>query len=131
MGLVGGWLTSAGQKVRVKVISRAEEEFTRERSTDLVRVQRNVDPALHPFERAREYTRALNATKLEKVFARPFVAALDGHSDGVYCISKHPRSLAQLISGSCDGGTILLSKTSNTDRLLHQRYECGICRVGT
>ena len=35
-----------------------------------------LDPALHPFEKAREYTRALNATKLERMFAKPFLAQL-------------------------------------------------------
>jgi DDB1- and CUL4-associated factor 13 len=45
---------------------------------------RNLDPALHPFERAREYTRALNAVKLERLFAAPFIGELGrGHVDGV------------------------------------------------
>jgi len=48
-------------------------------------VHRNLDPALHPFEKAIEYTRALNAVKLDRVFAKPFVAALP-HSDGVTCL---------------------------------------------
>uniref|UniRef100_A0A672S4P7 Ddb1 and cul4 associated factor 13 n=1 Tax=Sinocyclocheilus grahami TaxID=75366 RepID=A0A672S4P7_SINGR len=57
-------------------------------------------PTLHPFEVPREYTRALNATKLERVFAKPFVASLDGHRDG---ITKHAKSLSTIISGACDG----------------------------
>lgn len=64
---------------------------------------RNYDPGLHPFEAEREYVRALNATKLERVFAKPFVGSLDGHRDGVSCISKHPRSLSTLLSGAFDG----------------------------
>lgn len=66
-------------------------------------VPRNYDPSLHPFEVSREYTRALNATKLERVFAKPFVASLDGHRDGVNCMAKHAKSLSTLLSGSCDG----------------------------
>lgn len=54
----------------------------------------------------REYTRALNATKLERVFAKPFVASLDGHRDGVNCMAKHTKSLSTLLSGSCDGEVI-------------------------
>merc|ERR1711939_708766 len=42
---------------------------------------RNLDPAAHPFERAREYTRALNAVKMERMFAAPFIAQL-GDGDG-------------------------------------------------
>lgn len=58
---------------------------------------------MHPFEAAREYTRALNATKLEKVFAKPFVGSLDGHKDAITSIGKHPKQLSYLLSGSYDG----------------------------
>ncbi|KAJ0065906.1 hypothetical protein NL108_000153, partial [Boleophthalmus pectinirostris] len=64
---------------------------------------RNYDPSLHPFEVNREYTRALNATKLDRVFAKPFLASLDGHRDGVNCMAKHTTRLSSLLSGSCDG----------------------------
>jgi WD repeat and SOF domain-containing protein 1 len=66
-------------------------------------VPRNYDPSLHPFEGLREYTRALNAVKLERVFAKPFVGNLDGHTDGVSCLGKHPQHLSLLVSGSYDG----------------------------
>lgn len=64
---------------------------------------RNYDPSLHPFEAAREYVRALNATKLDRVFAKPFIGNLDGHRDSISCISKHPIHLTTLISGAFDG----------------------------
>lgn len=64
---------------------------------------RNYDPALHPLEVPREYTRALNSTKLERVFAKPFIGSLDGHKDGVHCLCKHPLQLNTLLSGACDG----------------------------
>ena len=38
--------------MKVKVISRSEEEFTRERTSDLRKVQRNYDPLQHQFEKA-------------------------------------------------------------------------------
>jgi DDB1- and CUL4-associated factor 13 len=59
--------------VKIKTISRTEDSYTRECKGDVVKVFRNLDPALHPFEKAREYTRALQATKLDKVFAKPFL----------------------------------------------------------
>lgn len=59
--------------MRIKVLSRDEKQYTRERPNDLQRVQRNAAPELHPFERAREYKRALNAVKLDRVFAKPFL----------------------------------------------------------
>ena len=48
-------------------------------------------PELHPFEAEREYQRALNAVKLERTFAKPFVGSLEGHRDGLTNISKHPK----------------------------------------
>jgi len=66
-------------------------------------MQRNPHPAQHPFEKAREYTRALNAVKMDKIFAKPFVAALGGHNDSVFSLCRHPDSLSHIFSGSCDG----------------------------
>ncbi|XP_010689793.2 uncharacterized protein LOC104903456 [Beta vulgaris subsp. vulgaris] len=89
--------------MRVKVISRPTDEFTRERSQDLQRVFRNYDPNLRPQEKAVEYVRALNAAKLDKIFARPFVGAMDGHIDAISCMAKNPSYLKGVFSGSMDG----------------------------
>jgi len=65
---------------------------------------RNPDPALHPFERAVEEKRALNAVKLERVFAKPFVGVLgDGHLDGAYALARSRRFVSRMVSGSADG----------------------------
>lgn len=70
----------------------------------VVKRPKNLDPALHPFERAREYQRALNAVKMERMFAAPFIAQLGrGHVDGVYSIAKDPNSLDRFASASGDG----------------------------
>ena len=89
--------------MKIKTISRTEESFCRSTSKDIVKVHRNRDPALHPFDKAREYTKALVATKLDKIFAKPFLGALDGHSDGIYCLSTVRDRTVPLISGACDG----------------------------
>ncbi|KND00822.1 rRNA-processing protein SOF1 [Spizellomyces punctatus DAOM BR117] len=117
--------------MKVKTISRGES-YARERSGDIYRVQRNLDPTLHPFERAREYTRALNATKLERLFAKPFVGALSGHIEGVYCVAKHPTKLTTIFSGSADGEVRIWSltnqKTTWTTRA-HRGFVRGICSI--
>ena len=46
--------------------------------------------------------RALNAVKLNKVFAKPFLAALP-HDDGVICLARSPTSINCLLSGCADG----------------------------
>jgi WD repeat and SOF domain-containing protein 1 len=75
----------------------------RNTKNDIVRVHRNRAPELHPFARAREYTKALVATKMDTMFAKPFIAGLDGHTDGVSCMSTIRNSNMPLISGACDG----------------------------
>ena len=102
------------------------------------KVFRNYDPGLRSQEKAVEYTRALNAAKLEKVrlffpspwihvlfccffvvsekfsafvlqiFAKPFIGAMDGHIDAVSCMAKNPNHLKAIFSGSMDGGDYLL-----------------------
>ncbi|EME42163.1 hypothetical protein DOTSEDRAFT_175037 [Dothistroma septosporum NZE10] len=90
-------------KQKIKALTRSSSSIQTPGS-DVARQPRNLDPALHPFERAREYTRALNATKMERMFAAPFVAQLGkGHVDGVYKLAKDPNALDNLASGSGDG----------------------------
>ncbi|KAL9270870.1 DDB1- and CUL4-associated factor 13-like protein [Drosera capensis] len=89
--------------MRVRVISRSADEFTRERSQDLQRVYRNYDPSLRPQAKQVEYKRATNAAKLEKIYAKPFITALDGHRDAISCMAKNPSYLKGIFSGSMDG----------------------------
>lgn len=88
--------------MKVKAINRQEEAFTRSRSQDPQKVHRNLDPSLHPFERAVEYTRALTAVKMDRMFAKPFLAALP-HEDGITCLARNPKRLNSLLSGAADG----------------------------
>ncbi|PRQ24028.1 putative transcription factor WD40-like family [Rosa chinensis] len=89
--------------MKVKVISRSTDEHTKERSQDLQRVFHNYDPAIRPQEKAVEYVRALNAAKLDKIFAKPFVGAMDGHIDAISCMAKNMNHLVGIFSGSMDG----------------------------
>ncbi|XWS68684.1 hypothetical protein CRYUN_Cryun04dG0112300 [Craigia yunnanensis] len=94
--------------MKVKVISRSTDDFTRERSQDLQRVFRNFDPSLRTHEKATEYVRALNAAKLDKIFARPFIGAMDGHRDSIKCMAKNPNYSKGIFSGSDDGDIMSL-----------------------
>jgi len=40
---------------------------------------------------------------MDKIFAKPFIGNLSGHTDGISCMSKSPISLTNYISGSFDG----------------------------
>lgn len=85
------------------MITRRPGDFLRETKHDIHRVQRNYDPKLHPFALQREYQRALNATKLERVFAKPFIGNMSGHGDIVSNLMKHQTKLSIMASGAYDG----------------------------
>lgn len=88
--------------MKVKVISRDPQEYAQHKLGG-VKTQHNLDPKLHPFQGAREYVRALNSVKKDKIFAKPFVGALSGHIDGVNTMSRHTTRQNCIISGGCDG----------------------------
>ena len=122
--------------MKIKVLCRNPREYTRQRSSDIHKLPRNLDPSLHPLEGPREYVRALNATKLDRVFAKPFLGSLSGHTDGVYIIRKHPKLLSLVLSGSCDGEVRLwsLSRQQCLQKVsAHQGFVRGlsVARDGT
>jgi WD repeat and SOF domain-containing protein 1 len=101
--------------MKIKAISRSVTE-NQPAGSDTTKQSRNLDSALHPFERAREYQRALNAVKLERMHAQPFIAQLGrGHVDGVYSIAKDPNSLERFASGSGDGVVKVWDLTSRDE----------------
>lgn len=90
--------------MKFKTLSRSTDDYVPVSNTESARQPRNLNPEIHPFERAREYTRALNATKLDRMFAAPFIGQLgQGHTDGVYALAKSLNNLSAMASGSGDG----------------------------
>lgn len=92
--------------MKVQVISHNKNECTRETKYDIMKLKRNIDPNLHPFEKQREYTRSLNATKLERLYAKPFITALDKHSDAISTLAK-TMALPLVLAGTADGSITL------------------------
>lgn len=123
--------------MKFNILSRSETEYTRARRDDPLVIQRDLDPQVHPFQQEREYARALKAAKLERHFARPFIGALEGHVDGIWCLATHPRNLVALLSGACDGVIRLWdlpSKSCMWERLgAHEGFVRGlsVCHAGT
>ncbi|KAN0083367.1 WD40-repeat-containing domain protein [Elaphomyces granulatus] len=116
--------------MKIKAISRSTASQQAPGSS-VTRQPRNLDPTQHPFEKAREYTRALNATKLERMFAAPFIGQLgSGHVDGVYTMAKDPGSLERFASGSGDGVVKVWDMTSRTEiwnTQAHEHIVKGMC----
>lgn len=90
--------------MKVKALCRSADQYAPPTKSSQTPMPRSLNPALHPHERAREYTRALNAVKLDRMFAAPLLGSLgDGHVDGVYSLCKDPRRIGVLASSSGDG----------------------------
>lgn len=87
----------------MKVLKRNPADYIRETKHDIHKVNRNYSSVEHRFEQEREYQRAMNAVKLERVFAKPLLGSLDGHKDGITVLAKHNGKLSEVASASADG----------------------------
>ena len=87
----------------ISTISRSESTHSRARTGDIRQRPHSLNPQLHPFAQPREYTRALNAVKLDRLHAQPFLHSLDGHRDGVWCVNRVRKALTRVVSGGVDG----------------------------
>ena len=91
--------------MKVKVLHLDPAQYAVRRPGDRVPLVRNpgVNLTQTPNHRQKEYMRALNAAKMDRMFAKPFVAALDGHADSVDIIARSRSLLAPIFTGSADG----------------------------
>ncbi|KAH6661491.1 SOF1 protein [Plectosphaerella plurivora] len=117
--------------MKIKALNRSVATYNPP-GTSVVKQPRNLDAAAHPFERAREYTKALNAVKLERMHAAPFVGQLGtGHVDGVYSMAKDPNSLERLASASGDGAIKVFDLTTRDEiwqtKSAHENIVRSVC----
>lgn len=66
---------------------------------------------------------------MEKMFAKPFLAALDAHSDGVSVMAKSHHNMTDMLSGSADGEIILWDLPQKKARFqinAHQGFVRGV-----
>lgn len=101
--------------MKVKTLKRSIGSVERECIGDARRTTRNLEATAHPMQRAREYTRAVTASKMDRMFAKPFVGSLgNGHMDAVLCTATSRRSLVPLLSGAADGSVKLWDLQTRT-----------------
>lgn len=117
--------------VKISVLQHAPDAHLPVRPGDPTPTSRNLNPLMHPFARARERTRALNAAKMDRIFAKPFIDSLEGHIDAVEVIARQPDSLTTIASGSWEGG-IILHNLSTRQQLVklphaHKGKVSGLC----
>ncbi|GMK54421.1 hypothetical protein CspeluHIS016_0110070 [Cutaneotrichosporon spelunceum] len=116
--------------VKIKMISRSLDDHLPSSASAPHPLQRNLAPHLHPFAKPREYQRALTAAKMDRMFAKPFVASLGGHQDGAYCLGKDPRRVSVVAAGGGDGEVIVHSLSQRRSLLkidAHKGMVGGVC----
>jgi DDB1- and CUL4-associated factor 13 len=104
---------------RLSVTAAAAQQqhhiLARECPGDIARQSRNLNEAVHPLARVREYQRAVNAVKLDRMFAKPFLGDFEqGHQDGITTLSTSRRALLPLVSGCVDGSIKLWDIATRT-----------------
>lgn len=116
--------------MKVELLKREIGNLQRESKDDIRRQSRNLNPQYHPMQQAREYTRAVTAAKLNRMFARPLVGNIgNGHGDAVTTTAISRRSLLPLVSGSADGQLKLwdlASRKSVAEINAHTRVVTGV-----
>lgn len=65
---------------------------------------------------------------MEKMFAKPFIKAMDGHTDSVKCMTVARRAGAPLISGSCNGELRIWNLQHLTEGSVVERAHEGFVR---
>ncbi|KAI5150948.1 DDB1- and CUL4-associated factor 13 [Enteropsectra breve] len=75
---------------KIDAVYYNKNERVKERKADVYIKKYSKDPVHHPMLLEREYVRALNATKMERMFAKPFVAALSQNTEGINLLVKDP-----------------------------------------
>ncbi|KAJ7621127.1 WD40 repeat-like protein [Roridomyces roridus] len=104
--------------MKIKVLQHDLVAHLPQRPGDPTPMSRNLNPLMHPFAKARERTRALNAAKMDRMFSKPFIDSLEGHVDAVEVMAKQPGSLTTVASGSWDGG-VIVHHLARRSQLLH------------
>ena len=89
--------------VKISTVTRTPKSNLRATKNDMFRVNRLIGTKAQPFQAARELKRASTAAKISKIFAKPFITAMDGHSDYISCIAKNFTDINSLVSAGFDG----------------------------
>ncbi|KAH0576550.1 SOF1 protein [Spironucleus salmonicida] len=85
----------------IKALLRSEEKFVR---TDYSQKPRVFKEEKHFFQQETELQRAVQASKMERLFSKPLIKQLDGHPDSIVSISQYR---GNLLSSGMDGSVKL------------------------
>ncbi|KAM3181635.1 hypothetical protein ACTXT7_013989 [Hymenolepis weldensis] len=89
--------------MKVRLLSRNPADYQRQTKDDIFKMPRNVSSTEHPFAAEREYIRALNAAKLSRMMAKPFIGCLAGTTDTMTVMSLNTEKVGLAVFGTFDG----------------------------
>ncbi|KAM0679843.1 Protein sof1 [Glugoides intestinalis] len=92
--------------MKIESICHSKSERRKECKGDRTEKKFSKEAVHHPMILEREYVRALNAVKIERMFAKPFITALTHHSEGINKLTKNNDS-TMFISSSYDNKVVL------------------------
>lgn len=92
--------------MKIESIYHSKEVRRKECKGDKPITKHSKDPIHHPMLLEREYIRALNAVKIEKMVSKPFITALSHHREGINKLSKDYNSNL-FISSSYDNKMVV------------------------
>ena len=98
--------------VKIKTLCRNSSDYSHQTSTEIQKIYRNTNPKLHSFQNSREYIRAFNAIKLDKLFSKPFLFSLSEPTDCVKSLAKNNFSLTDFAAGQFDGQLLIYDLTN-------------------
>ncbi|TIC66067.1 WD40 repeat-like protein [Wallemia mellicola] len=85
--------------MKIKAITRSQADG---HPSDQKPPSRNPDPSMHPFAKQREYSRAVIASKMDRMFAKPFIGAIEC-GDGVYGMARDSARLGVVATSGAMG----------------------------
>ncbi|KAK4469015.1 hypothetical protein MN116_000158, partial [Schistosoma mekongi] len=117
-------------KMKVRMLCRNPSDFRRETADDIFKIPRNQKVTEHPFFSEREYVRAMNAAKLGRMMAKPFLGALEGTHERVTTISLNTETLGVIAVRTTDGkiqSWDIAKRNKLAEVLAHENEVRGIC----
>ncbi|KAH9412085.1 hypothetical protein HK407_02g03090 [Ordospora pajunii] len=106
--------------MKVNTIYHKPNEISKERKKDVRYVNFSKNEEYHPLMKEREFVRALNATKIDRMMSKPFISALSYHKEGIHVLCRHP-SRPVFASGSFDNQVFVWNMN---EKAASREYNC-------
>ncbi|KAM0676445.1 Protein sof1 [Gurleya vavrai] len=108
----------------IKVISHTEKSKNKRKND--IHTQNIQKSNEQPFAQEREYVRALNSAKIERLLAKPFIKAFNDHKEPILRVEKHIKD-DLFISTSYDKSIFIYDTNKKLGEIRATDYAKGAC----